>query len=112
MKTLFVSDLDGTLLNSDAKISDFTLGNLNKLIEKGLPFALATSRSTASAKTIIDGLRLGLPSVMMNGVFVTDIATGEHKRINFFEQSAAQRVIDEFLIAGARPLFTVTTTAE
>ncbi|MBQ5325810.1 MAG: HAD hydrolase family protein, partial [Oscillospiraceae bacterium] len=43
MKTLYISDLDGTLLNSDAEISSFTANALNSLIEKGLLFSYATA---------------------------------------------------------------------
>ena len=32
MKTLYISDLDGTLLNSDAQISQYTADTLNSLI--------------------------------------------------------------------------------
>ena len=98
-----MSDLDGTLLNSDAKISDFSLKTLNTLMEEGISFTLATSRSMASAKGIIDGLRLKLPAVMMNGVFITNIAACEYLRINYFERPVAQKVIDAFLNSGRPP---------
>ena len=37
MKTLYVSDLDGTLLNQEARLSAYTAETLNLLIEEGLP---------------------------------------------------------------------------
>ena len=36
MNTLYVSDLDGTLLNSDVKISENSKNIINSLIEKGM----------------------------------------------------------------------------
>ena len=75
MKTLFISDLDGTLMRSDGIISDFTKDTINRLVAQGVDFTLATARSISSAKDILKGLNLRLPAVMMNGVFLTDTAT-------------------------------------
>ena len=36
MKTLYISDLDGTLLNKEGCISDYTIETINKLIDKNI----------------------------------------------------------------------------
>ena len=36
MKTLYISDLDGTLLNHQAELSTYTVQTLNRLIDQGL----------------------------------------------------------------------------
>ncbi len=73
MKTLFVSDLDGTLLNSNAEITAETRQIINPLIEKGLFFTFATARSIYSALPITDGLDINIPCILMNGVSIYDI---------------------------------------
>ena len=45
MKTLYISDLDGTLLNSQGKISDYSIKTINNLINEGMIFTYATARS-------------------------------------------------------------------
>ena len=41
MKTLYISDLDGTLLNANAELSGYTVQTLNRLIDNGvLPWLL------------------------------------------------------------------------
>ena len=45
MKTLYVSDLDGTLLRSDAQTSEYTNQVINKLTSDGILFSYATARS-------------------------------------------------------------------
>lgn len=34
MRTLYVSDLDGTLLNSDQKLSTYTIQTINELVKE------------------------------------------------------------------------------
>ena len=38
MKILYVSDLDGTLLKSNDKMSEYTIRTINKLIDNGMYF--------------------------------------------------------------------------
>ena len=38
IKTLYLSDLDGTLLQNDASLSPYAVRELNRMIEKGLCF--------------------------------------------------------------------------
>jgi len=74
---LFISDLDGTLLNDQGKLSASSLEKLNHLIDSGLKFTIATARSRESAMPLLQGLRLKLPAVFFNGVFITDLSSGE-----------------------------------
>lgn len=78
MRRLFVSDLDGTLLNSDAQISDETLQIINEGIERGLNFTISTARTPTTALKIIEKLNLHLPVMMMNGVLVYDMISGRY----------------------------------
>ena len=56
--TLYVSDLDGTLLNTRDEISPRSLRIINSLIEKGMKFTYATARSLSSASVVTKGLAL------------------------------------------------------
>lgn len=75
MRRLFVSDLDGTLLNSDAKISETTARIINDALEQGLNFTISTARTPTTALQIVDKLNLRLPVMMMNGVLVYDMTS-------------------------------------
>ena len=76
MKTLYVSDLDGTLLRSDETLSETTISTLNKLVDEGALFTYATARSSSTAGKITVGLRTDFPVVVYNGVFVMIPSTG------------------------------------
>jgi len=75
-KVLFVSDLDGTLMRGDLKISGFSIKTINELVEKGVSFTYATARAIVSARTITDQLKLKLPVITRNGAVLADNNTG------------------------------------
>ena len=81
-KTLYISDLDGTLLNKSAELSEYTIKSLNDMIAKGLDFTVATARTIASSGMILAGLDLRIPIVLMNGVLIYDIHKRRYDQIN------------------------------
>ena len=73
MKTLFVSDLDGTLLTAKETVSEYSMRLLNKLIdEDGVLFTYATARSLNSAAKAVWGLRQNLPVILYNGAIIME----------------------------------------
>lgn len=94
--TLYVTDLDGTLLKNDATISDFSIITLNSLIENGVLFTYATARSFSSATPLVKQLNLELPAVTFNGVFVINPQTGEHLIENVFTKKSL-KIAEKFL---------------
>ena len=54
MIKMIIMDLDGTLLNDDENISNYTLSILEKCKNNGIKIGLATARSRLPAKEIID----------------------------------------------------------
>lgn len=73
MKTLYISDLDGTLLNKDAELSEYAVEHLNTLIKNGINFSVATARTAATCERILEKVNLNIPIILMNGVLVYDI---------------------------------------
>ena len=85
-RTLYVSDLDGTLMKNDETLSMHTVQVINDLVEHGLAFTYATARSIESARTITGELRLKLPAITRNGAVLADNTTGKHiEKAVFFE---------------------------
>ena len=96
MKTLYVSDLDGTLLHADQHISKYSLDTINTLIKSGMLFSYATARSIYSASIVTRGLELEIPVVIHNGVFVINTKTGQRIIQNSFSTEEV-RIVSEFL---------------
>ncbi len=82
MNTVYVSDLDGTLLGSNAKLSSFSKIILNELLQQGLQFTVASARSIVSMQRMLKGLNLRLPVIEFNGAFISDFDSGRHEIIN------------------------------
>ena len=76
--TLYVTDLDGTLMRNDLSISEFSVRTINELVEKGFAFTYATARSINSARTITGELKLKLPVITRNGAVLADNTTGKY----------------------------------
>ena len=87
-KTLYITDLDGTLLGHDARLSNYTRDTLNTLINRGMLFSFATARSIISASKCVAGLHLQGPVILGNGTFVSDYPTGQvHQFAGLTEES-------------------------
>ena len=104
MNTLYVSDLDGTLLNSDVKISENSKNIINSLIDKGMNFTVATARSLVSASDKIEGLNLKLPVVVYNGTFTMMKDTGKIVNSNYFNKVDRDFIIENIKKSSLNPL--------
>lgn len=103
MKTLYVSDLDGTLLRSDEKISGYTCSVINSLTESGMVFSYATARSLITARKVTEGLTAKIPLIIYNGAFIVDNVTGDIIRANYFDASA-EDLLDRLFDADIYPI--------
>lgn len=90
MKTLYITDLDGTLLNTKDGISPYSLSTLNRLVQEGVPFTYATARSLISARSVTEGLHLTLPVIGYNGCFIFDPNNGSILSSTYFEDDEIQ----------------------
>ena len=76
-KVLYVTDLDGTLLNQQDRISEYSIQVINGLVEKGMLFTYATARSLVSASVVTRGLSTKIPVIAYNGAFILQPSSGE-----------------------------------
>lgn len=103
MKTLYISDMDGTLLQSNGTLSDYSKEKLNEFYKKGIPFSVATARSMISAMPILKGVHFAAPIVLMNGVFVYDTETKKAVKYHEIEHSVLQEILDLFYEKNLHP---------
>lgn len=78
-KILFVSDLDGTLLNEQSKVSNVTADILSDLIENNyLHFTIATARTPATAIPLTKEIGINLPMIVMTGAAMWNPASNSY----------------------------------
>ncbi|MBR5191025.1 MAG: HAD hydrolase family protein, partial [Clostridia bacterium] len=103
MKTLYISDMDGTLLQNNGKMSEYTKEKLNEFYKKGIPFSVATARSMVSATPLLEGVHFAAPIVLMNGVFVYDTETKKAVKYHEIEHSALEKILNCFYEKNLHP---------
>lgn len=103
MNTLYVSDLDGTLLRSNEITSEYTNRIINSLTEKGMIFSYATARSLITAKKVTAGLTAKIPLIVYNGAFVIDNISEELLIENYFD-NAVESLLEELFYNEVYPI--------
>lgn len=96
MRTLYVSDLDGTLLRNNERTSEFTNTVINDLTERGMLFSYATARSLITAKKAAEGIAAKIPLIVYNGAFIVDNVTEDILIANYFDASVYEALDDLF----------------
>ncbi|MGL4741609.1 MAG: HAD family hydrolase [Sarcina sp.] len=91
---LYISDLDGTLLNSNREVSKYSKKELNKLITSGLNFTVATARTPGTVIELLDGLKINKVISLMNGVFLYDLKNKEYLKIRSFKNEIVRKILN------------------
>ncbi len=100
---LYVSDLDGTLLDAEGRLSERSRRGLKRLLDKGLPFTVATARSVYSVRDVLAGLELPLPVIEFNGAMLSEL-DGNHHQVHSLPADLGSAFVDHLLQEGEAPL--------
>ena len=93
MKTLYISDLDGTLLNENADLSEHTISVLNNLIAKGMNFSVATARTAATTALILENVKINVPIILMNGVLIYDLNAKQYVKKEILREEKVRQIL-------------------
>lgn len=66
-KTLYVTDMDGTLLGADSKLSAESARIITQLTQQGANITVATARTPATVEIILADAVTSLPAIVMTG---------------------------------------------
>lgn len=73
-KIVLLSDMDGTLLNSEKKITDKDLEAIERFTRLGGNFTVATGRTVQSFEQYLSALKLKMPVILYNGAAIYDFS--------------------------------------
>ncbi len=103
-KTLYITDLDGTLLRNNAAVSPYTLDIINRVISNGNLFTYATARAYTSASFITRQITPQIPAVVYNGTFIVNATTGERIKVGSMTAEESSYVLSVFEKYGVSPI--------
>ncbi|MEM8547231.1 MAG: HAD family hydrolase [Pseudomonadota bacterium] len=90
---LVVFDLDGTLLNRESVISDFTRETLELLAGRQIAYTVATGRTLHASRDILAGHGFILPQAYKNGVVIWNPDLGHFSHHNMLTTDELQHVM-------------------
>ena len=104
IRTLYVSDMDGTLLGDDSQLSCGTVDTLNRVIgELGGLFTVATARTPATVVPLMQEVHATLPFIVIGGSAMWNPVTGSYEHTRGIDDLTVNAVADVFDRHGAHP---------
>ena len=94
-KTAVLTDLDGTLFNSQGLVSREDREAIAAYIEQGGLFGVATGREPGNARLHLPELPMNAPSIVLNGAAVFDFRRDQYLNYILLDREAGLQVIRE-----------------
>ena len=111
MSQLFISDLDGTLLNPDSRISDFTAQTISQLTDRGALISVATARTPATVDILLRHTRTSIPAIVMTGAALWHRDTRNYTDVHHIDPHTAAIITDTMRRNGITPFIYTTAPA-
>lgn len=106
-RTLYITDLDGTLLNNESKISSFSVNLLNDLISKGALISFATARTPATVNDLFRNVNINIPGIIMTGASLYNISNNKYISSEYLKKSVVKESVKLFIDHGINPFIYV-----
>ena len=95
MIKLFVSDIDGTILESGKKISEKNIAAVQKMVDAGITVTIATGRMYRAALPIAKELGVNVPIITYNGALIKSVA-GEILHSEYLPKDLIVKIVNFF----------------
>ena len=101
-KTLYITDLDGTLLSADATLSSLNAERIASLTARGALISCATARTPGTVQKLMAPARLSVPAIVMTGAAMWTINTAHPRFENIHFIPTGNCAVLDHLFAEAR----------
>lgn len=89
---LFVSGLDDTLVSEENTLSDYSIIEINRMIEDGANFTISTIRTPASLLEPLRGVNLNLPVIAMDGAVLYDLKNNNYIHVYTISREMTEKL--------------------
>lgn len=90
--TLFISGLEGMLLDKKEMLNAFSKVELNRMIDDGMKFTISTMRTPAAIIEPMRDVKLSIPVIAMNGAVLYDTQKHAYVRAYVISQDTSQKI--------------------
>lgn len=101
--TLYVSDMDGTLLNNGSFVSDLSAHIISELTAEGALITVATARTPATVVPLMAACETSLPYIVMTGAATFSRQTMTYGNLHTMTAQDASNALVMFTRSGLRP---------
>lgn len=91
-KTLYVTDMDGTLLAPDSRVSSESARLITELSKLGALITVATARTPATVEPLLRDTYTSLPAIVMTGASLWDRRTKTYMHPRYIDQTTAAQI--------------------
>lgn len=102
-KTLYVSDMDGTLLSSDSRVSAESARIISDLSAEGALITVATARTPATVVPLLADTRIATEAIVMTGAARWDFRRGCFAHTHRIAAEPTRRILEICASRGAHP---------
>lgn len=103
MKHLFVTDMDGTLLNEHSKVSPVSAKVISDLSSQGALITVATARTPATVEPLLEDTYTSLPAIVMTGAAMWDRNNRSYVNTHPFDGDADHKLLAVMRSEGIEP---------
>lgn len=103
MKTLYISDMDGTLLGSDSLVSARSAEIISDLTSQGALITVATARTPATVVPLLSSTATIPPAIVMTGAALWQREPGEFDSVRFIPECDRTEIEDVCQQFGLHP---------
>lgn len=103
LRHLFVSDMDGTLLDDCSRVSPDTARILSWLGERGVMFTVATARTPATVEPLLRNTYTRLPAIVMTGAALWSRQLQSYESLHIMDPATSEGVLNTCLSHGIHP---------
>lgn len=95
-QTLYITDLDGTLLDPSARVTETSRRLLNEAIKTGAMFTVATARTPATVDVLMRDIDMRLPGIVVTGAAMWNFKTCKFSNTHYLSPGNVDILNDIF----------------